>query len=49
MFLPLEKVYSDREMSVEELVKSTEDVSLDLKVLVFHADKWIVNLLKNDV
>ncbi|KAG4076949.1 hypothetical protein HA402_015936 [Bradysia odoriphaga] len=49
VYLPLQKVYSDRETSVEEIVKLTADILLDLKVLEFCDRNWIVDMLIDNV
>ncbi|XP_037035912.1 maternal protein tudor-like [Bradysia coprophila] len=48
VYLPLQKVYSDRKTSVEEIVKLTADNSLDLKVLEFCDRNWIVDMFIDD-
>lgn len=48
VYLPLEKMHSDRETSMDAIVQLTADVSLDLKVLEYHAHNWIVDLFMND-
>ncbi|KAG4076937.1 hypothetical protein HA402_015924 [Bradysia odoriphaga] len=49
VYLPLQKVYSDRETSVDEIVKLTAGNSLDLKVLEFCDRNWIVDMLIDNV
>ncbi|XP_037035914.1 maternal protein tudor-like isoform X2 [Bradysia coprophila] len=48
VYLPLQKVYSDRETSVDEIVKLTAGISLDLKVLEFCDRSWIVDMFIDD-
>lgn len=44
VLLPLKEKYSDKETPLHEISNLTTDIQLDLKVLAYYAQNWIVDL-----
>ncbi|KAJ6642395.1 Maternal protein tudor, partial [Pseudolycoriella hygida] len=48
VYLPLNKAHNDGKVPMDEIAKLTEEVLLNLKVLGFHEENWIVDLLNDN-